>query len=172
MNTLTLCRLACSDPRIKKGFGGVRASDDLPSKKGIFKSFIINLDPKHLPGSHWVAIYFRNDVAFYFDSFGQRPQNRDIITFLRENAKNIRCNAHGFQNFNTFTCGHFCLYFLHQSHRNLKLRDLDPTNRKKNEHFIKYFVNARFKLEDCCASLHGGGRQTCRALINVTQSTD
>lgn len=58
MNTITLCRFACSDVRIRNTFGGVYASDRLPKFKRKFSTFIANLDPHTLPGSHWVAIFF------------------------------------------------------------------------------------------------------------------
>ena len=75
MDTLSLCRLACSDKKIKKTFGGVYASDSLPVHKKRFSSFIANLDRSTLPGSHWVAIYFENkyNSAYYFDSYGKAP---------------------------------------------------------------------------------------------------
>ena len=37
-------------------------------------SFVINLDLRYKPGSHWVAVYFdRNGVGEYFDSFACYP---------------------------------------------------------------------------------------------------
>lgn len=172
MDTLTLCRLACSDMQIKKGFGGVYASDCLPRDKGLFKSFIVNLDPKNEPGSHWVAIFFHNGVAYYFDSYGHFPDNRNIVRFLTQNSNDVRCSFYTYQNFDTFTCGHFCLYFLNRRSRHLELSGLDRNNRQKNETFITLFVSKTFTLSDCCASYHDHThRQACRALRNVTQGS-
>lgn len=168
MDTFTLCRLACSDMQVKKGFGGVFSSDCLPKNKGLFKSFIVNLDPQFLGGSHWIAIFFKNDKAYYFDSYGHYPQNPAIYTFLMQNASDIRYNSVGFQNFNSLTCGHFCLYFLNRMSRNLDMCELNHIDRGKNEHFIKAFVSANFKLSECCVAFRG--IQTCRALLNVMRS--
>jgi len=178
MDTLTLCRLACSDSHIKKGFAGVFPSDGLPKSAGSFKSFIVNLDPKTKPGSHWTAIFFshgknpsiKNKSAFYFDSYGRLPSNKNIINFLVNNASNISYNFHGFQSFDSFTCGHFCLYFLYKLNRNLDLNELSQNERRKNEIFIKSFVNSKLKLSDCCHSHHQNQHQTCRALMNVAHS--
>lgn len=81
MDTYTLCRLACSDKLLKKEFGGVFSSDTLPKKKGKFNAFIVNLDAKILPGSHWISIYFHENVSNYFDSYGLPPRNRYILQF-------------------------------------------------------------------------------------------
>ncbi|GFS78190.1 hypothetical protein TNCV_1107871 [Trichonephila clavipes] len=44
MDTQTLLRLAHSDYKIKRTFGGVFASDILPEKRGHYRSFIVNTD--------------------------------------------------------------------------------------------------------------------------------
>lgn len=178
MDTITLCRLACSDPYIKKGFAGVFASDSLPQSVGTHTSFIINLDPKTEPGSHWTAIFFTDEQdtftkkksAFYFDSYGRFPTHKNILKFLVNNAANISYNFYGFQSYNSLTCGHFCLYFLYKMNRNLKLNELSRTEREKNEIFIKAFVSLKLKLAECCVTHHRHQRQTCRALRNVTDS--
>lgn len=80
-----LCKLACGDRIIKKNFGGVFPCDGLAARRAGCLYFIANLDPKHLPGSHWVAIAFRKDIAMYFDSYGRPPMQKNILTFLRRN---------------------------------------------------------------------------------------
>ncbi|GFQ69837.1 uncharacterized protein F54H12.2 [Trichonephila clavata] len=52
MDSITLCRLACSDFILRSKFGGVYASDELPKTINNYSCFIINLDPKAKPGSH------------------------------------------------------------------------------------------------------------------------
>ncbi|GFQ76010.1 hypothetical protein TNCT_501071 [Trichonephila clavata] len=44
MDTQTLLRLAHSDYKIKRTFGGVFASDILPERRGHYQSFIVNTD--------------------------------------------------------------------------------------------------------------------------------
>ena len=110
-----LCRLACGDRLIKKKFGGVFPSDGLPAQKNNFKYFIANLDPKHLPGSHWISIAFKNNTAFYFDSFGHVPKQKDILKFMNRNSKSIKYSKHCFQSSKTETCGLFSLFFYNSS---------------------------------------------------------
>lgn len=167
MDTITLCKLACSDKCLKKQFAGVYSSDTLPNKRNSFTSFIVNLDPKLLPGSHWVAIYFSKNTAHYFDSYGLSPRNSRIIKFMRRNSNEIKYNSHCFQDDFTITCGYFCLYFLYQSVRKRTLEDLHLKNKKHNEQFIKKFVRNRLQPAKCCHVIHNR-KQICTALINMT----
>lgn len=51
-------------------FMGVFASDNIPKK---FNYCIANLDPQHLPGSHWVALArVKNNEYMVYDSFGRK----------------------------------------------------------------------------------------------------
>ena len=51
---------------------GIFASDELPSLPPP-SILAVNLDPRHLPGSHWVVLYFGKDKAEYFDPLGEPP---------------------------------------------------------------------------------------------------
>lgn len=171
MDTITLCRLACSDKCLKKEFCGVFSSDTLPKKKGRFNAFIVNLDSKKLPGSHWICIYFKENTAYYFDSYGLPPRNRHILFFMKRNSKTIKYNNFWFQDDFSTTCGYFSLYFLHQCVRNLRkkaLKTLHPRNRKFNESFIKDFVKKNFFLSKCCRHhVSPTKKQSCVALTNM-----
>lgn len=160
-----LCRFACGDVQIKKKFGGVFPRDALPTHKDKFCFFIVNLDPKHLPGSHWVAVAFKKDTSFYFDSYGRPPIHRDILNFLVKNSRIIKYNKKCFQNFKTSTCGLFSLYFLYRFARNLPMDRLDMKNTTRNELFIRRFLKEKLSLAKCCHSVHFS-KQTCKAFIN------
>lgn len=56
-----------------KKFKGVYSSDTVPNKKGYY---IVNLDPSHMPGSHWVAV-LRDGRTYVYDSFGRK----DLLPF-------------------------------------------------------------------------------------------
>ena len=49
-------------------FNGVYSRDNLPNKirDG---AYVINLDEYSDIGTHWVALYVKNNVVSYFDSF-------------------------------------------------------------------------------------------------------
>lgn len=166
-----LCRLACGDTFIKKKFGGVFPCDGLPEHKGVFLYFIVNLDPKHLPGSHWTAIAFKKNTAFYFDSYGRPPLQKDILNFMNGNSQIIKYNTACFQSSKTETCGLFSLYFLYRFSRGLPMKQLEVKNTDKNELFIQQFLNKKLSLARCCHNFQVS-KQTCRALLNMKNTRD
>ena len=68
-------------------FNGVYSRDNLPKtiKDG---SYVINLDEYPDVGTHWIALYVRNNEVIYFDSFGlnmflKKPKDLlDIKTYI------------------------------------------------------------------------------------------
>lgn len=112
MNTLDIIKFV---KHYKKNgiFKGVFACDDLPNKVNKPSAFIINLSKKSEIGTHWIALYI--DVhghAYYFDSFGVPPKNRDIIFFIKNNAKEITYNKKQLQHITSSKCGKFCCAFV------------------------------------------------------------
>lgn len=166
MDTVTVCRLCCGDNHIRKGFGGVFSSDTLPQFKNNFNSFIVNLDRQSKPGSHWVAVFFFKETATYFDSYGRPPSNRNILKFIQTNSNKMIYNKYCFQDTFSVTCGYFCIFFLYKKSRNLKLSEMNPTNKAKNELFINRF-SKNLILRNCCHSFHDK-KQGCVAMINMT----
>ena len=63
-------------------FNGVYSRDNLPKTKFNDKikdgAYVINLDEYFDIGTHWVALYVRNNVATYFDSFGGEHIQKEI----------------------------------------------------------------------------------------------
>lgn len=143
MDTISLCRLSCSDNLLKTHFGVVYASDTLLKKKTSYKFFIVNLDPKILPGSHWIAIHLNGKSGYYFDSYGMPPRNKRILSFMKRNCNSIKYNSECFQDYQLTTCGYFCFYFLYRSARNKPLDNLRVKDKRYNERFIKMFVRKK-----------------------------
>ena len=167
MNTITLCQLACSDFLIRKTFGGVFPCDTLPLNRKQFSTFIVNLDTHDQAGTHWIAIFFdKNNRVFYFDSYGIEPTNKNILNFMKRNAKEIFYNKFCFQDDSTTTCGYFCLYFLHCSVRNSTMEKLNKKKKKENEIFIKKFVHQNFHKRACCHFSYSK-QQSCISAINM-----
>ena len=76
-------------------------------------AIVFNLDPSHLPGTHWVSMFLDfNGYAEYFDSTGLPPDPacREIMrsscprTPLLYNTLTLQDN--------TMVCGQFCVAFL------------------------------------------------------------
>ena len=69
-------------------FNGVYSRDNLPNKikDG---AYIINDEYSDI-GTHWIALYVKNNDITYFDSFGVEHIPKEIIKFIgRKNVKRI-----------------------------------------------------------------------------------
>lgn len=94
-------------------FKGVFACDSLPNSFTLPAAFVINLSQPDEPGTHWVAIYIsESGYAFYFDSFGMKPTNFHIITFLKLHSKKVSFNEKQLQHISSTKCGRFCCVFV------------------------------------------------------------
>ena len=94
----------------------VLACDQLPTHLIHNKpaAFIINTDPISLPGQHWVSL-FRNSIGefTYFDSFGIRPLNSEILRFIENNSNRpFLYNSRVLQDIRSDTCGLYAIYFI------------------------------------------------------------
>ena len=89
-------------------FNGVYSRDNLPSKikDG---TYAINLDEHSDNGTHWIALYVKNNVVTYFDSFGVEHIPTEIKTFIKN--RNIKTNTFRIQAYDSM-CGYFCIAFI------------------------------------------------------------
>ena len=62
-------------------FNDVYSRDNLPNKikDG---AYVINLDEYSNMGTHWIALYVKNNDITYFDSFGVEHIPKEIIKFI------------------------------------------------------------------------------------------
>ena len=88
---------------------GVFASDELPSLPPP-SIFAVNLDPRHLPGSHWVVLYFGKHKAEYFDPLGE-PPTPSLNRYLLQHSDGYMWNNIAVQGPSSDKCGHFCIYY-------------------------------------------------------------
>lgn len=93
----------------EKRFKGVYSRNNLPDKikNG---AYVINLDERGKPGTHWVALYCEGDKAIYFDSFAVGHLPMEIIEFVGD--KDIRENIFRLQHYYSITCGYYCIAFI------------------------------------------------------------
>ena len=70
-------------------FNGVYSRDNLPNKikDGVY---VINLDEYSDIGTHWIALYVKNNNITYLDSFGVKHIPMEIMKFIEN--KNIKTN--------------------------------------------------------------------------------
>jgi hypothetical protein len=112
LNTNDLLAIMHTEPN----FIGVFASDELPHSvpPDVIIKLIVNLQPRHLPGLHWTAIYRKKRCGFYFDTFGRPPPPR-IANWLTQNCLTWKYNETILQAPNdTVSCGYICMEFLKQ----------------------------------------------------------
>ena len=90
-------------------FNGVYSRDNLPNKikDG---AYVINLDEYSDIGTHWIALYVKNNDITYFDSFGVEHIPKEINAFIRN--KNIKVNIFRIQAYDSIMCGYFCIAFI------------------------------------------------------------
>ena len=109
--------------------------------------YIINLDSKIGPGTHWVSVIIESNRILYFDSFGLIPPY-ELINLRSEYYYNFL----QYQPIKSFLCGYYCLYFLNEFNKLKELDSIKKFNRiiepfsikdfEYNDNFIKkYFIN-------------------------------
>ncbi|SRR6266700_181399 len=115
-----------------KGFIGTFPRDGLPKRVATPCSLVVNTDPSHGQGQHWIAIFIdKNGVGEYFDSYGLAPLYKEFIDFLNNNCSNgYFYNNKMLQCLTCVTCGHYCIAYI-------KIR----TNGISYNEFIKLFTN-------------------------------
>ena len=123
-------------------FNGVYSRDNLPKIKG--RIFVINLDKYSNIGTHWVALYVRNNDIAYFDSFGVEHIPEETKAFIGN--KNIQKKIFRIQTYDSIMCGYFCIGFIDFMFAGKTLTEFtnlfSPNNFKKNDDIIlNYFMS-------------------------------
>ena len=121
-----------NDPR----FNGVYSRDNLPKtiNKGVY---VINLDEYDDIGTHWIALYVRNN-CIYFDSFGVQYIPNEVKKFIGN--KDTMANIFRLQAYDSIMCGYFCLAFIDFMFANKTLLQFtnlfSPHDFKRNDKII------------------------------------
>ena len=118
MNTFQLAQVLMKGPFTKGRFSGVYACDELTSIEinEYPKLFVFNTDPMELPGTHWIAIYFNEQMkGEFFDSYRKDliHYNKHFLDFVNRTAVEWEHNKIQLQRAFSTVCGQYCIYFLH-----------------------------------------------------------
>lgn len=106
-----------------KSYGGCFSCDNVPSVKvGQSINFIINLSKESEPGTHFIALIIKEHTVFYFDSFGLKCSNRDILTYMENLSRKIVFNSFTIQDVNSKMCGYYCALLILRNDKNCKLK--------------------------------------------------
>ena len=95
-------------------FNGVYSRDNLPKRSSTETikngAYVIDLDEYADVGTHWIALYTKNNEVIYFDSFGVEHVPKGIKRFIGH--KDIKTNIFRIQAYNSIMCGYFCIGFI------------------------------------------------------------
>ena len=129
-------------------FNGVYLRDNLPNKikEG---AYVINLDEHSDIGTHWVALYVKNNDITYFDSFGVKYISKKIIKFFDSPSLNVKVSIFRIQGYGLIMCGYFCIGFINFMFKGKTLTDyknlFSPNDFKRNDDIIlNYFMNNEY----------------------------
>lgn len=130
-------------------FKGVFAINQLSElvfpREGWF-SYVLNLDPSYLSGSHWTALILNScGPHTYFDSYGLAPP-QELFIFL---DKNVKWNSQTLQHPLSTTCGQWCIFYILLQSMGIslnKMLSLFSTKRLlQNDHKVNHYVQLLFK---------------------------
>ena len=121
-------------------FNGVYSRDNLPktnfNDKIKDEAYIINLDDYSHIGTHWIALYEKNNDVTYFDIFGVEHIPKEFKTIINR-PSSIKTNNFRIQAYNSIMCGYFCIGFINFMLAGKTLTDFanifSPNHFKKND---------------------------------------
>ena len=143
MKSSQIMKALSSHPVTGKIFKGVFARNRIPTfSKNERLSFVVNTDPAHKPGKHWLAFYINRNTVYYFDSYGIPPKGFEKILSSRPNKKYFTRRLQG----NGKECGHYCIFFILQMCQNERLSlNMFSTDLNANDRIVKRFIQKRFR---------------------------
>ena len=124
-------------------FNGGYSRDNLPNKikDG---AYVINLDEYSDIGTHWIALYVKNNDITCFDSFGVEHIPKEIKAFIKN--RDIQTNIFRIQTYDSIMCGYFCIRFVDFMFKGKKLTEhtnlfLPSVFTKNDNILLNYFMN-------------------------------
>ena len=100
--------------------------------------YVINLDEYSDIGTHWIALFVKNNDITYFNSFGVEHVPNEIIKFI--SCKNVIANILRIQAYDSIMCGYFCIGFINFMLKGKTLPEytnlFSPNDFKKNDDII------------------------------------
>ena len=148
MNTIEIENAAYGDPFASKIFGGVFPLDMLPEQLKSGMCYVVNTDPKNLPGEHWLLLScMESTVSHYFDSFGRPPTHVNIIRSMLSQSEKILYMDVSIQSEITSTCAYHCLFILFLLGRGYRMLDIilrfyDFENYIKNDVMVTEVISS------------------------------
>ena len=123
-------------------FNGVYSRDNLPNKikDG---AYVVNLHEHSDIGTHWIALYVKNNDITYFDSFGVEHIPKKIKAFIKN--RNIKTNIFRIQAYDSIMCAYFCIRFIDFMFKRKTLTEygnlFSPNDFKKDDDTVLNFMS-------------------------------
>src|SRR5579871_5314319 len=122
-------------------FAGVFAADEIPERFAQYPvGYVINTDPRALPGQHWVAYYHSSPNSNeFFDSYGNPPSTFSLKTFPQ-----LTYNKLCFQELDSDVCGQYCIFYLYKRSKNFSLDYITKilSNARTPDQFVSQFCKS------------------------------
>ena len=119
-------------------FLGCFSRNQLPPFPETFpKSMIINTGHSSGPGIHWVAMIMLAEKCLYFDPFGVRIVETDILDYVKSRYQSLVYSNTCIQHVKSNKCGAFCVSFI-----------LSVKNKNDFKKFIDHFNATLLKQND------------------------
>ena len=103
---------------------------------------VINLEEYSDIGTHWIALYVKNNDITYFDSFGVEHIPKEIIKSI--GRKNLIANIFKIQAYDSIMWGYFCIGFINFMCKGKPLTEFtnlfSPYDFLKNDNIIMSFL--------------------------------
>lgn len=149
-------------------FQGVFAADTLPRNVQGPAVLVVNTDPAHFEGSHWVAICINSfGRGEFFDSLGLPPIVPHHRRFMESNCSSWTSNNVRVQGVDSALCGEYCIMYLTQRARGISMEEFmwsfSDTNHVRNDELLHKQFTRKFSRH---TSKTGGtlfGIQCCRS---------
>ena len=123
--------------RLGSKFKGCYARDSLPNQLAN-GYYVLNLDNKNNPGTHWVGMLVSQCEMIYFDSFGF---DCPVEILLRRGSRWLWYSSHEIQNVKSVACGYYVIYFLTEMaegrDKNVILLDFNNNGSLDNDKVLK-----------------------------------
>ena len=154
MDEKQITNAAVANPYLRDVFTGVYAADELGLVTRLPPiALIANFQKRSKPGSHWVAIYIDEDLAFdYFCSFGS-PIPDFVLAFARRyQTAPVRVSQWSVQSPLAVSCAKWCLLFLSARSRKISMscfyKNFGNYDWERNEKTLTKLYKSR-KMKPC-----------------------
>ena len=150
MNTIQINRILKQE--LGDTFLGVFSRNTIPESLPTGKpiAMVVNTHPSHKPGEHWVAFYINGKEGEYFDSYGLPPP-LDFELLLDRYCISYKYNAFQLQDYLSFVCGQYCLYYLYHRHLGESMTSIIKRLREAgdaNDAIVADFVAQNWDVDD------------------------